>query len=159
SSRPPNMPKIRLLLLDDHPLFREGLSRLLATEPDLEVVGQCSTTDEALACLAAEPVDIVLLDFDLGEERGFEVIRRAGDAGPNARTFIGTAEMADADSLRALGYGVCGIFLKTSPPERLSEAIGRIMRGETWIDQQCIRALAQAVERAAERPPPRQVTD
>jgi len=153
------MPKTRLLLLDDHALFREGLSRLLATEPDLEVVGQFSTTDEALACLAAEPVDMVLLDFDLGEERGFEFIRRARDGGYNTRIFIVTAGMGDADSLRALGHGVCGIFLKTSPPGRLNEAIGRIMRGETWIDPQCMRALARAVERTSERTPPRQVTD
>lgn len=153
------MSTIRLLLLDDHVLFREGLSRLLSTEPDFEVVAQCSTTAEAVERLAESPVDLVLLDFDLGQEHGFEFIRKAREAGHQTRVFIVTAGMGDSDSVRALGHGVCGIFLKTSPPERLTAAIRSVMRGETSIDQQCIRALAQAVEGAAERTPARQVTD
>lgn len=153
------MSKIRLLLLDDHALFREGLSRLLSTEPDLEVVAQCSAADQALQRLAVDPVDLVLLDFDLGAENGFEFIRKARAAGHDTRIFIVTAGMTDADSVRALGHGVCGIFLKTSPPEQLSEAIHRVMRGETWIDQRCIQALAQAVEGATQRAPARQVTE
>ena len=66
------MTPVRLLLLDDHRLFREGLSRLLAEEPDLLVVAQCSTAEEALAVLSdgATP-DLILLDFDLGEQNGF----------------------------------------------------------------------------------------
>ena len=65
------MPKIRLLLLDDHALFRAGLSRLLAMESDLELVAQCATSSEALETLARQAVDLVLLDFDLGEEPAF----------------------------------------------------------------------------------------
>ena len=152
------MSKIRLLLLDDHALFRAGLSRLLATEPDFELVAQCAASAEALEALAAHPVDLVLLDFDLGEELGFEFIGKAREAGYTGRIFIVTAGMSDADSVRALGRGVCGIFLKTSPPAQLSEAIRKVMSGETWIDQRCIHALVQAVDRTRSHEP-RQLTE
>ncbi len=148
--------KIRILLLDDHALFRAGLSRLLATETDFELAGQCTTSQEALGELARagaerEAVDLVLLDFDLGDENGFDFIREARGAGYSGRILIVTAGMSDADSVRALGFGVCGIFLKTSPPAQLSDAIRRVMGGETWIDQRCIQALVQAVDHSSER--------
>ncbi|HTS67043.1 MAG TPA: response regulator transcription factor [Candidatus Acidoferrales bacterium] len=153
------MTKIRLLLLDDHALFRAGLSRLLGTESDFQLVAQCATSAEALDVLAQQPVDLVLLDYDLGEEHGFEFIRKARETGHTGRVFIVTAGMSDADSVRALGHGVCGIFLKTSPPAQLSEAIRKVMAGETWIDQRCIRALVQAVDRSKENERNRQLTD
>jgi DNA-binding NarL/FixJ family response regulator len=153
------MPRIRLLLLDDHALFREGLSRLLATESDFHLVAQCASSSEALKVVEKQGVDIVLLDYDLGTEHGFEFIRKARDAGYAGRIFIVTAGMSDADSVRALGHGVCAIFLKTSPPEQLSEAIRKVMAGETWIDQRCIHALVRAVDRSGEVERRRQLTD
>jgi len=86
-----NRERIRLLLLDDHVLFREGLSRLLASEPDFEMVGNCGTSAEALEVLKGSPVDIVLLDFDLGEDHGSQFIaaaRRAGYAGKVLRVNL-----------------------------------------------------------------------
>ena len=71
------MERIRLLLVDDHILFRDGLSRLLALEPDLEVVGGCGTVAEALDAVGRTPVDIVLLDYDLGEDHGSHFISSA----------------------------------------------------------------------------------
>jgi DNA-binding NarL/FixJ family response regulator len=136
-----------LLLLDDHTLFRVMLGRLLETEPDFRVVSHCSTTEEALAALQQHPVDLVLLDYDLSnQETGFLFIRRARDAGYSGRIFIVTAGMNDSDYVRALGLGVCGIFLKHSPPELLTEAIHKVMTGETWIDPRCVQALVKAVE-------------
>src|SRR5262249_23511611 len=68
--RPSLMKPIRLLLLDDHVLFREGLSRLLESEPDFKMVAQCGTPSEALAVLAKSEIDIVLLDYDLEDDTG-----------------------------------------------------------------------------------------
>jgi DNA-binding NarL/FixJ family response regulator len=153
------MPKTRLLLLDDHALFREGLSRLLATESDFQLVAQCATSAEALQVLAQHPVDLVLLDYDLGQEHGFQFIRKAREAGFTGRMFIVTAGMSDADTVRALGHGVCAIFLKTSPPEQLSQAIRKVMAGETWIDERCIHALVRAVDRSGEGETRRQLTE
>jgi len=152
------MVKTRLLLLDDHTLFRESLSRLLGSEPDFQVVAHCATSAQALKVLAVEALDLVLLDYDLGDEYGFEFIRKARDAGYTGRIFIVTAGMTDADSVRALGYGVCGIFLKHSSPALLTEAIRKVIAGETWIDQRCIQALVQAVDRTNERERRRELT-
>jgi DNA-binding NarL/FixJ family response regulator len=59
--------------------------------------------------------------------------------------------MSDADSVKALGHGICGIFLKHNSPALLAEAIRKVMAGETWIDQRCVRALVQAVEKTGEQ--------
>ena len=75
------MNHIRLLLLDDHLLFREGLSRLLVTEPGFDMVAQCSTPAEALEVLARSPVDIVLLDYDLEDDTGTRFISAATASG------------------------------------------------------------------------------
>jgi DNA-binding NarL/FixJ family response regulator len=144
------MSMIRLLLVDDHSLFRESLSRLLDSEPDFDVVANCGTIAEALDALSAKPADLLLLDYDLGEENGLNFIQKARNAGYTGRIFIITAGMTDAESVRALSLGVCGIFLKHSPPALLGEAIRKVMAGETWIDQRCIQSLVRAVGNAGE---------
>jgi two-component system, NarL family, nitrate/nitrite response regulator NarL len=138
---------IHLLLLDDHTLFRAMLSRLLDTEPDFQVVAHCSSSLEALDALARFDINLVLLDYDLGNrQNGLQFVRSARDFGYSGRIFIVTAGMNDADYVRALGLGVCGIFLKHSSPELLVDAIHRVMKGETWIDQRCVQGLVKAVE-------------
>ncbi len=147
------------MLLDDHTLFRESLSRLLDTEPDFRMAAHCASIQEALGALAATPIDLVLLDYDLGEETGFQFIRSAREAGYAGRIFIVTGGMTDPDSVRALGLGVCGIFLKNSSPALLSEAIRKVMAGETWIDQRCIQALVRAVDNTGGGERRKQLTD
>ncbi len=141
------MPKTQLLLLDDHTLFRAMLSSLLDTESAFRVVAHCSSIQEALDALAGHSVDLVLLDYDLGnKQNGFQFIRQARESGYGSRIFLVTAGMNDADYVRALGLGVCGIFLKHSPPELLIQAIHKVMAGETWVDQRCVQGLVKAVE-------------
>jgi DNA-binding NarL/FixJ family response regulator len=140
------MGKTRLLLLDDHTLFRVMLSRLLGTEPDFEVVAEASSIPNALEVIAQQRIDLVLLDFDLGNrETGFAFIRQARDFGFSGRIFIVTAGMSDTEYVAALAQGVCGIFLKHSSPELLVEAIHKVIAGQTWIDQRCVQSLANAV--------------
>ena len=91
-----NREPIRLLLLDDHVLFREGLSRLLASEPGFEMVGNCGTSAEALEVLKGALVDIVLLDFDLGEDHGSQFIAAARRAGYAGKILMVTAEIGRA---------------------------------------------------------------
>jgi DNA-binding NarL/FixJ family response regulator len=137
------------LLLDDHTLFRESLSKLLDTDPDFQMVAHCASSEEALEALRGNAIDLVLLEYDLGDENGLQFIRRAREAGYQGRVFIVTAGMSDGDSVRALGQGVCGIFLKHSSPALLAGAIRKVMAGETWIDQRCVQAIVQAVERTS----------
>src|ERR1700686_1727654 len=106
------MQRLRLLLLDDHVLFREGLRRLLVSEPDFETVAECGTPAEALEVLSRTAVDVVLLDFDLGEETGTDFIAHANKGGYKGKILIVTAGMIPLDVSVARNLGVSGIFLK-----------------------------------------------
>ena len=140
-----NMERIRLLLLDDHVLFREGLSRLLASEPDFEMVGNCGTAAEALEVLKGSPVDIVLLDFDLGEDHGSQFISAARRAGYAGKVLMVTAGMDAAESSIALQLGASGIFLKHNSPGTLAKAIRLVASGEMWVDQRVIQLMADGI--------------
>ena len=153
------MSTVRLLLVDDHSLFRESLGRLLDSEPDFHVVAHCGSLAEASEALAAHAIDLMLLDYDLGEDNGLNFIQKARGAAFTGRIFIITAGMTDAESVRALSLGVCGIFLKHSPPALLAEAIRKVMAGETWIDQRCIQSLVRAVGNAGEQSSRKPLTD
>jgi len=137
------MDKIRILLLDDHALFREGLSRLLEGEPDLEMAACCASVGDATDVLRQRPIDLVLLDYDLGKERGFEFIPQARQLGFKGRFLMVTAGMSDAESVKALDLGVSGIFPKHSSPMVLIQAIRKVIAGETWLDENAIQALVR----------------
>ena len=141
------MDKIRILLLDDHALFREGLSRLVDSEPDLEMTGHCATVDKAIDILRQKTIHLVLLDYDLGKENGFQFIARARAMGFEGRFLIVTAGMSDAQSVEAVRLGVGGIFTKHSSPVSLARAIRKVMTGETWLDQTSLQALVEATKR------------
>jgi DNA-binding NarL/FixJ family response regulator len=140
------MERIRLLLIDDHILFREGLSRLLALEPDLEVVACCGTVAEALETVGRRPVDIVLLDYDLGDDHGSHFISSARRAGYTGKVLMVTAGMTAKESSAALHMGASGIFLKHNSPGTLAKAVRLIMGGEIWVDPKVIRLMADRVD-------------
>jgi DNA-binding NarL/FixJ family response regulator len=145
-------PKIRILLLDDHSLFREGLSCLLRAEPDLRIVGNCASISEALAILDRQPVDIVLLDHDLGEERGSVFLEYARDRRFEGRVLMVTAGMTDAEMVQSLRAGSAGVFLKHSPPGDLVKAIHAVFGGEMWLDPRAVRSVVAGVSETAEEP-------
>lgn len=128
------MNQIRLLLLDDHILFREGLRRLLVSEPDFETVAECSTPQEALDALAHSEVDVVLLDFDLEDDTGTRFLASAIAAGYQGKVLLVTAGMDPVDVAVARKLGASGIFLKHNSPRLLLEAIRAVAEGRTWMD-------------------------
>lgn len=128
------MQRIRLLLLDDHILFREGLRRLLVSEPDFETVAECGRPEEALEALAASAVDVVLLDFDLEDDTGTRFIASATAAGYKGKTLMVTAGMSPLDVSVARKLGISGIFLKHNAPNSLLEAIRTVAEGGIWMD-------------------------
>ena len=144
------MERIRLLLVDDHILFRDGLSRLLALEPDLEVVGGCGTVAEALDIVGRNPVDIVLLDYDLGEDHGSHFISSARRAGYTGKVLMVTAGMTANESANALHLGASGVFLKHNSPGTLAKAVRLIMGGESWVDPKVIQLMADRVDQLEE---------
>ena len=139
------MERIRLVLIDDHVLFRESLGRLFASEPDLDVVGQCSRISEALEILGRESADVLLLDFNLGGERGTDLITEARRAGYEGKILMVTAVMDADECLRALMMGASGIFLKHNSPTALTKAIHLVASGEPWLDRRIVQLMAERV--------------
>jgi DNA-binding NarL/FixJ family response regulator len=133
--------QIRVLIVDDHTLFRESLSRLLEADTECRIIGACASVEEAVRIVAEEQIDLVLLDYDLGEEPGTQFLdrsRRFGFAGP---VLMVTGGISDVVMLRALDNGASGVFLKSSPLAELIQAIRRVMQGETWIDPGLVKIL------------------
>jgi DNA-binding NarL/FixJ family response regulator len=139
------MTSIRLLLVDDHILFREGIGRLLASEPDFEVVTDCGTVSDARAIVEQRPIDVVLLDFDLGGADGLELISTFREAGWKGRVLMVTAGMTPEECSLALRSGASGIFLKNNSPGALAQAIRIVAAGGTWIDQTVVQLIAESV--------------
>jgi two-component system nitrate/nitrite response regulator NarL len=144
--------KIRLILIDDHTLFREGLARLLEAENGLQLMGHFSDAAEALAATGLESVDVVLLDFDLGETQGLDFLRDAPGRGFEGRVLMVTAGMSDADALEVMRSGASGIFLKHNAPNSLIEAIRRVAAGEPWLDSTGLDSLIGAASSKSKLP-------
>jgi DNA-binding NarL/FixJ family response regulator len=127
-------------------LFREGLSRLLLSEPDFEVIGNCGTAAAALEILKQSPVDMILLDFDLDEDHASQFISSARRAGYAGKILMVTAGMTAKESSIALKLGASGIFLKHDSPGMLARAIRLVAGGEMWVDQKIIQLMAEEVQ-------------
>ena len=123
-------------------MFRESLSRLLQTAPSLRVVGECATAADALAAFARIPADVVLLDYDLGEDQGSSLLAELKRNQSAAKVLMVTAGMSDAAALHAMSAGASGIFLKHSSLDELLSAIRLVASGEVWLDGRIVRALA-----------------
>ena len=145
---------IRLLILDDHALFRESLARLLAAEPDFEVAGQCGSVDEALRAVGSTDVDLVLLDLDLGSGRGADFMARARAAGFSGRILVVTAGLTESEAGQLLAQGASGIFFKEDSAALLAKGIRTVVDGEAWIDQRYLATIlkSQRGEQAQRKP-------
>jgi two-component system, NarL family, nitrate/nitrite response regulator NarL len=130
----PQRPRTRILLIDDHALFREGAARLLEAERDLKVAGRCGSVEEALEILRSTGVDLVLLDVDLGKERGFQFFKPARENGFAGRVLVVAAVLSVFEVRRLVQAGAAGVFLKQSPPNLLVDAIRTVMAGQLYID-------------------------
>ena len=102
--------QMRVLIVDDHTLFRESLSRLLESETEYKIVGTCASVDQALRIISEEEIDLVLLDYDLGEQPGTQFLSEAKKKGFAGRVLLVTGGMSEATMLRALDNGTSGIF-------------------------------------------------
>ncbi len=127
------MTPIRLIIVDDHPIVRDGLRGMLDGDPDLEVVGEASDGVEALAVVAKLQPDVVLMDLRMPGGGGAAAIRALADRGETARVLVLTTYDTDADVVPALEAGATGYLLKDAPREELVRAIRAAARGETVL--------------------------
>jgi len=126
---------VHLLLLDDHTLFRESASRLLAAEPLFEVVAHCGTIEEGLQILRRKTIDVVLLDFDLGESDGRQFLRLAKEQGFQGKVLVVTAGVDAGVTTELIRSGISGVFRKHDSAVLLAQAIREVMAGKVWLDQ------------------------
>ena len=137
-------PLIRLMIVDDHAVVRDGLRAVLGMVDDLQVVAEASNGSEALAgALAAQP-DVILMDIGMKGENGIEVTLRLLDADPSLAVLMLTMHDGVEHAQRALKAGARGYVLKDAPSSEIIGAIRTVYGGGTYLSPQIARALFQA---------------
>jgi DNA-binding NarL/FixJ family response regulator len=139
---------IRVLTADDHAVVRTGLATMIATEPDLELVGQASNGREAVEMYAALRPDVVLMDLRMPELDGVAATRAIRHGDPDARVLALTMYDGDVDIHRALTAGAVGYLLKDSSAEELIAALRNAAAGQRTLPAAVARALAEHTPRA-----------
>ena len=144
--------RVRIVIADDHAMFREGLRLLLEAESDLRVVGDASSGDEAIALTRKLAPDILLLDVAMPGQSGLDVARQLHEDGTSTRVLLLTAALARAEVPRALKLGVRGVVEKEGAVALLLKAIRAVQSGEYWVGREVIGDLLDAIGRPAAAP-------
>ena len=145
-------PKIRILVVDDHTLFRRGLTALLQREPQFEVVGDAGDANQAQRRAEELRPDLILLDNHLPGVNGVDALPALLAAAPGVRVLMLTVSEDENDLAAALRGGACGYLLKTIEGDALSVAIRRAMRGDSVIAEELTGKLVAAYRGAAAGP-------
>lgn len=138
------MEPIRLLVVDDHTLFRRGLIALLSQDPRFHVAGEAGDMGEALRCVEHARPDLILLDNHLPGVLGVDGIASLKDAAPAARILMLTVSENEDDLAAALQAGADGYLLKTVELDRLSEFIVKVLAGESVVSPEMMTKLVTA---------------
>jgi len=138
---------IRVLLVDDHPVVREGLRGMLEAEPDVMVVGEAGSGEEAVAQARVVAADVILMDLRMRDLDGVGATERILADDPRARVVVLTTYETDADILRAVEAGASGYLLKDASRADLANAIRAAARGETVLAPSVAGRLVNKVRR------------
>ena len=134
------MTPTRVLIVDDHAIFRQGLRKLFDEHAEFTVVGEASSGAEAVPAVKEHTPDILLLDLQLGDMTGLDVLRRLGTA-LKTKTILLGADIQRADELTAILLGASGVVGKYSASETLFRSIKVVMEGEMWVKREVIAEL------------------
>lgn len=132
---------IRILIADDHPIFRDGLRKLLEAEPGLKVVGEACDGAEAVAMARQLTPDILLLDLAMPRLPGIEALRELVSTPTPVRTILLTAAIERAQIVEALQLGARGVVLKESATQMLLRSIRTVMAGQYWVGRESVSDL------------------
>ncbi|TMR25647.1 response regulator transcription factor [Nonomuraea turkmeniaca] len=145
------MPPIRLIIVDDHPIVRDGLRGIFDADEAFEVVGEAADGPEALAVALRTNPDVVLLDLRMPKMTGAEVIRRLREQTPGIHVLVLTTFDNDADVLPAIEQGATGYLLKDTPRAELCRAVHAAARGETVLSPAVAGVLRQKAREPEQR--------
>ena len=136
---------VRILLADDHPIFREGLRSLLEMEPRFIVVGELSDGDEVLDAAAQLRPDILLLDLNMPRVHGLRVLKDLTTSRNPVRIIVLTAEIQKPQIVEALLLGASGLIMKDTTTQLLFKAIRTVMSGQYWIGRESVNDIIQTL--------------
>jgi len=149
-------PKIRIVVADDHPIFRDGLCKLLALEEDFEVVAQAQDGRQVLDVLQQLDPDILLLDLKMPGLDGLATLQRLQNSRNKTRVIVLTASDDKNEFVQAMKLGTSGIVLKQTATELLIKSIRKVHAGEIWLDSHTTAAVIRQFVAADEQPLPQQ---
>jgi DNA-binding NarL/FixJ family response regulator len=144
---------IRILLVDDQTMFRDGMRVLLSTQPDFQIVGEAADGEQAIRKTAALHPDVVLMDLRMPVLDGAAATRRLRAAQPDVRVIVLTTFDEDAAIFDGLRAGATGYLLKDAPTEKLYEAIRAAARGESFLQPSVASRVVAEFARLSERSP------
>jgi DNA-binding NarL/FixJ family response regulator len=146
--------KIRIVVADDHPIFRDGLCKLLALEDDFEVVAQAEDGRQVLDVLQQHEPDILLLDLRMPHLDGLSTLQRLQAARNKTRVVVLTASDDKNEFVQAMKLGASGIVLKQTATDLLIKSIRRVHAGEMWLDSTTTEAVIRQFVSVAPLPMP-----
>jgi two-component system nitrate/nitrite response regulator NarL len=136
-------------------MFRQGLARILETEPGLQVAEQCSSSAQALQVLKKSGATMVLLDVDLGPERALDFVTHAKKNGFEGQILVVTAGISGAQAVQLVQAGVAGIIHKQHSTEALCNSIRQVAAGEVCIEKDYLSSLFRSVDQTRPQTQPR----
>ena len=145
---------VRILIADDHPIFSDGLRKLLEAEPGLVVAGVAADGAEAIRLVRQLKPDILLLDLAMPRLPGLETLRELASSEAPVRTIILTAAIENAQIVEALQLGARGIVMKESATALMLKSIRSVMDGHYWVGHESVSSLVDALRRTAGSAPP-----
>ncbi|MDT8066698.1 MAG: response regulator transcription factor [Terriglobia bacterium] len=147
--------KTRILIADDHTIFRDGLRRLLESEPEFQVTGEAGDGVEALQLAQQLKPDILLLDLAMPRMPGLETLRELATQGSPVRTILLTAAIEKRQIVEALQMGARGVIMKDAATTLLMKGIRTVMNGQFWVGREAVSDMVTYLrEKAAQQPPP-----
>ena len=141
---------MRILVADDHAIFRDGLRRLLEGSDDVSIVGEASNGNECIKMLAKLKPDILLLDLRMPEKDGLGVLEEINFDSMTTRVIVLTAAEDDRDVVRAMRLGARGVVLKQSASDLLLKSIRKVADGEIWLDNRMTAEVIDAFKKSSE---------
>lgn len=134
-------PRIRVVIVDDHPIMRDGIRQILATQPDIDVVGDAANGRDGVDVIRATTPDVALMDLQMPDLDGVGALRELASTPHSAAVLVLTTYDTDADIFNAIDAGAAGYLLKDTPAEQIFEAIRAISRGEPALAPQVANRL------------------